>query len=120
VDRTIKIRTRMIGRRRLWLSARLLRLGQRLARAFAVEYWIEGNARSERRLFKPGLSVSVDYAGGSGHLTCSQEREVFRAALERVLPAIDPGGFLSNELGIGWVDDGSGFARRIVAVLLSR
>lgn len=42
------------------------------------------------------------------------ELEVFRAALERLLTKIDPGGFLSRELGVAWVDDGSGHARRLV------
>ena len=34
--------------------------------------------------------------------------------LGRLLQSADPGGFLSNGLGVAWEDDGSGFARRLV------
>jgi hypothetical protein len=37
-------------------------------------------------------------------------------ALARLLEQVASGGFWSNELGIGYVDDGSGAARKLVAV----
>ena len=40
--------------------------------------------------------------------------EVNVAPLERILAAIDPGGYLSNELGVAWIDDGTGVARKLV------
>lgn len=35
--------------------------------------------------------------------------------LARLLQQADPSGFLSNELGVAWADDGSGYARRLVS-----
>lgn len=44
------------------------------------------------------------------------ERKVLVNAesLARLLQDVDPGGFMSNELGVAWVDDGSGYARKLI------
>lgn len=37
-------------------------------------------------------------------------------ALARILSEIDPGGFLSRDLGVRYADDGTGVMRRLVPV----
>lgn len=37
-------------------------------------------------------------------------------ALARLLQTADPGGFWSNDLGVRWVDDGSGVSRKLAPV----
>ena len=41
--------------------------------------------------------------------------QVKENALIYLLKRFDPGGFLTHELGLAWVDDGSGYARKLVA-----
>lgn len=46
----------------------------------------------------------------SAHRTVAVNAE----ALARLLRGIDPSGYLSNELGVAWIDDGSGIALKLV------
>lgn len=38
---------------------------------------------------------------------------VYAEPLRNLLVKVDPGGFLSNDLGVSYGDDGSGFARKL-------
>jgi hypothetical protein len=45
----------------------------------------------------------------------SERVEVNREALAQLLRDVDPGGFMSNSLGVRFVDDGSGIARQLLS-----